>query len=300
MSTETRRRWRKRKRTPEEAEQVMTLTAHLAELRNRLLIAIVAIVLGAVVGLIYYKPLVDALIDPYLKATDQLDTPPVVAISTITGPLTFQLLIGLVVGVVIASPVWLLQIWRFVTPGLVTKERRWAVIFSLTAGPLFFAGALLAYFVLPVGLEVLLGFTPEGVTNFNDLGVYLQFILRMLLVFGVAFELPVFLVLLNFAGVVTGNRLGSWRRGAIFGIFVFAAVATPTGDPVTMLLLATPMWLLFEAAVVICKLRDKRRGVHDYDDWDDDEQSPIEAPTPVGRPSSIDRDEDDDLYDDRR
>jgi sec-independent protein translocase protein TatC len=98
-----------------------------------------------------------------------------------------------------------------------------------------------------------------------------------LLVFGVAFELPVFLVLLNFAGIVSGARLSRWRRGAIFGIFVFAAVATPTGDPVTMLLLAIPMWLLFEVAVVICKIRDKRRELTepDYSEWADDEQSPL-------------------------
>ena len=131
--------------------------------------------------------------------------------------------------------------------------------------------------MLPVGLKVLLGFTPDGVTNVNELGVYLQFIIRMLLVFGVAFELPVFLVLLNFAGVVTGARLSRWRRGVIFGIFVFAAVATPTGDPITMLLLAIPMWLLFEIAVVICRIRDKRRGgtEPDYEQWADDVQSPL-------------------------
>jgi sec-independent protein translocase protein TatC len=150
------------------------------------------------------------------------------------------------------------------------------LIFSLTAGPLFIAGVVLAYYVLPVGIKVLLNFTPEGVTNINDLADYLQFIMRLLLVFGVAFELPVFLVLLNFAGVVTGDRLSRWRRGAIFGIFVFAAVATPTGDPITMLLLAIPMWLLFEAAVVVCKIRDKRRALEpDYSQWADDEQSPI-------------------------
>ena len=158
----------------------------------------------------------------------------------ITTPFTFNLIIGLRGRRLLASPVWLYQIWGFITPGLHRRERRWAVIFSVTAGPLFIAGAALAYFVLPVGIKVLLNFTPEGVTNLNDLGAYLQFILRLLLVFGVAFELPVFLVLLNLAGVVTGERLGKWRRAAIFGIFVFGAVATPTGDPITMLLLADP------------------------------------------------------------
>lgn len=255
----------------------MTLTAHLRELRNRLLVSVSAVVVGAVVGIVYYNPILELLKDPYEKAAAKLDLEALLTLSGITAPLTFQLMIGLVVGVIIASPVWLYQIWAFITPGLHQQERRYAVIFSLTAGPLFMAGAALAYIVMPIGMEVLLNFTPENVTNLNDLGQYLQFILRLLLVFGVAFELPVFLVLLNFAGVVTGARLGRWRRGAIFGIFVFSAVATPTGDPITMLLLAVPMWLLFEGAVVICKIHDKRRAgtESDYDQWADDEQSPL-------------------------
>ena len=277
MSTETRRFARfRRTRTAKEAEQVMTLTSHLRELRNRLIVSLVAIMLGGVVGLVYYEEIVELLQKPYNDAAAELGLEAFVTIQGITAPFTFNLIIGLVVGVIIASPVWLLQIWSFVTPGLHRAERRWAIVFSISAGPLFIAGAALAYFVLPVGIKVLLNFTPEGVTNLNDLAGYLQFILRLLLVFGVAFELPVFLVLLNLAGVVTGEKLGRWRRGAIFGIFVFAAVATPTGDPITMLLLAVPMWLLFEVAVVICKFRDRRRADEpDYEQWADDEQSPL-------------------------
>jgi sec-independent protein translocase protein TatC len=278
MSTETRRfggRFR-RTRTPKEAEQVMTLTAHLKELRNRLLVSVGAIMVGSIIGLVYYDPILDLLTQPYLDAAEKLDLDEILALPGITAPFTFNLMIALVVGVIVASPIWLFQIWRFITPGLHTQERRWALVFSVTAGPLFIIGASIAYYVMPVGIEVMLSFTPEGVTNFNDLGEYLQFILRLLLVFGVAFELPVFLVLLNFAGIVTGERLGRWRRGAVFGIFVFSAVATPTGDPVTMLLLAVPMWLLFEVAVVVCKIHDKRRGGEpDYDEWGDDEQSPL-------------------------
>jgi len=277
MSTETRRfGLRRRPRTTHEAEQVMTLTAHLRELRNRLMISIGAIMLGGVIGIVYYEEIVEILQRPYNDAAAELDLDAIVTIQGITAPFTFNLIIGLVVGVIVASPVWLYQIWAFVTPGLHQNERRWAIVFSITAGPLFIAGAALAFFVLPVGIKVLLNFTPDGVTNLNDLGTYLQFILRLLLVFGVAFELPVFLVLLNFAGVVTGEKLSRWRRGAIFAIFVFAAVATPTGDPITMLLLAVPMWILFEIAVVICKIRDKRRETEpDYSEWADDERSPL-------------------------
>ena len=277
MSTETRRFGRRRRtRTTEEVEQVMTLTAHLRELRNRLIVSIVAILMGGVVGIIYYDEIVEFLQKPYNDAADELGLDALVTIAGVTTPFTFNLIIGLLVGILLASPVWLYQIWAFITPGLHRRERRWAVIFSITAGPLFVAGAALAYVVLPIGIKVLLNFTPEGVTNLNDLGAYLQFILRLLLVFGVAFELPVFLVLLNLAGVVTGERLGRWRRAAIFGIFVFGAVATPTGDPITMLLLAIPMWLLFEIAVIICKIHDKRRVTEPaYDQWADDEQSPL-------------------------
>jgi sec-independent protein translocase protein TatC len=277
MSTETRRfSLRRRSRTAQEAEQVMTLTSHLRELRNRLIVSIVSIMLGGIVGLIYFEEIIEILQRPYNEAAAELELDALVTISGVTAPFTFNLIIGLVVGIILSSPIWLYQIWGFITPGLHSNERRWAVVFSITAGPLFMAGAALAYYVLPVGIKVLLNFTPEGVTNLNDLGAYLQFILRLLLVFGVAFELPVFLVLLNFAGVVTGAKLSKWRRGAIFGIFVFAAVATPTGDPITMLLLAIPMWILFEVAVVICKIRDKRRPTEpEYEQWADDEQSPL-------------------------
>jgi sec-independent protein translocase protein TatC len=137
---------------------------------------------------------------------------------------------------------------------------------------------VLGYVVLPKGLAVLIGFTPDQVTNLVDLNDYLSFIIRILLVFGIAFEIPLFVVLLNLAGVVRGRHLRKWRSWIIFGTFVFAAVATPSTDPITMLVLAVPMVLLFLMSEVIAHVVDRRRGVNqpsDYSDLDDDEPSPI-------------------------
>jgi sec-independent protein translocase protein TatC len=280
--TETTRRGLRRVRRKRPADgATMTLTGHLIELRNRLFVSAAFVVVGTVVGLIFYQQLFSLLTDPYREAVNNMKPGaevPILALEGIAAPLIFQLQIAFVFGIVLASPVWLYQLWAFVTPGLHDNERRWTFIFLGTAAPLFFAGAALAYWILPKGITLLLGFTPEDVTNINALSDYLSFIIRMLLVFGLAFELPLFIVLLNFAGIVRGARLSSWRRGIIFAIFIFAAVGTPTGDPITMLLLAIPMWLLFEVAVVICRVRDRRRGLTgepSYDDWSDDEASPI-------------------------
>jgi sec-independent protein translocase protein TatC len=280
--SETTRRGLRRVRRPKPADgATMTLTGHLIEQRNRLLISAGAVVIGTVIGLIFYRQLFALLTDPYREAIQHIKPGakvPLLVLEGIAAPLVFQLQIAFVFGIVLASPIWLYQLWAFVTPGLHSNERRWTYIFLGTAAPLFFAGSALAYWILPKGITLLLGFTPEDVTNINALSDYLSFIIRMLLVFGLAFELPLFIVLLNFAGIVRGERLSSWRRGIIFAIFIFAAVGTPTGDPITMLLLAIPMWLLFEIAVVICRVRDRRRGLTgepSYDDWSDDEASPI-------------------------
>lgn len=278
----TTRRWTLRPRRAARLDDGanMSLAGHLTELRNRLVVSAIAVVVLSLVGWIFYDQIFAALADPYQQAAAKLgagEREILLVLDGIAAPFVFQLKISFAVGMVLASPVWLYQIWAFITPGLHQNERRWTFVFLGTAIPLFFAGAALAYFVLPKGITLLLGFTPENVTNLNNLSDYLSFIIRMLLIFGLAFELPLFIVLLNFAGIVTGAKLGSWRRGIIFAIFVFAAVGTPTGDPITMLLLGTPMWLLFEAAVLICRVRDRRRAGTEpaYEQWSDDEQSPL-------------------------
>jgi sec-independent protein translocase protein TatC len=188
--------------------------------------------------------------------------------------------LSILVGIVAASPVWIYQLWSFIVPGLYGHERRWALTVMVTAVPLFLGGVVLCYWLLPKGLSVLLGFTPVGIANIISFTRYFSFVVRLMLVFGFAFLLPVFVVLLNAVGVFSGETLASARRWIIVGVFAFAAVATPTGDPITMLMLAVPMWLLFEIAVVICRVNDRRRArasqEPDYDELADDEMSVVE------------------------
>ncbi len=266
----------------------MALTEHLRELRNRLLKSIVALAAGAIVGWIFYDWIFGQLITPLERVIPSLvegeDRNIALTLDSVTAPLFLQLKVALTAGVVLASPVWLYQLWAFIIPGLLVNERRWSLTFFVTAVPLFLGGVALAFVILPKGLQLLLQFTPETVNNFIKVDAYFSLVLRLLLLFGVAFELPIFIVLLNAIGLVSAATLRRWRSGLVFAIFVFAAVATPTGDPVTMLALALPMWLLFELAVLICRGTDRRRRrlstEPDYEDLDDDEISELdESPT---------------------
>jgi sec-independent protein translocase protein TatC len=263
-------------------EARMSLTEHLRELRRRLFVCILAIFVGFVVGWVFYGPISELLTDPYTSTVQRLAEEQGIdsraVIQGVGTPFILQAKVALVSGIVLASPVWLYQIWAFIVPGLHRNERKWTLVFIAIAGPLFLAGVVLGYVVLPKGLAVLIGFTPDQVTNLVDLNDYLSFIIRILLVFGIAFEIPLFVVLLNLAGVVRGRHLRKWRSWIIFGTFVFAAVATPSTDPITMLVLAVPMVLLFLMSEVIAHVVDRRRGVNqppDYADLDDDEPSPI-------------------------
>jgi len=178
---------------------------------------------------------------------------------------------------VASSPYWLMQIWGFIVPGLHANEKRWTRVFAAIAGPLFIAGVALGYYVLPKGIEVLVGFTPVDVTNLVEFGDFFSFTVRMLLVFGIAMEIPLFVIMLNLAGVVSGKAIGRYRPWIIVGTFVFAAVATPSTDPFSMLMLAIPMMLLFILAEIIARLVDRARGrgAESTEQWDDDEISPI-------------------------
>lgn len=260
----------------------MSLTDHLRELRNRLFISLAAIVVGFVIAWFFKDWLNGLLLDPYLKVVKQLrETQHLKAEPVVTGVSSAFLLqtkVALVAGLVIASPVWLYEMWAFILPGLHRNEKKWTLTFVAIAGPLFLAGVVLGYYVLPKGLQVLLSFTPQQVTNLVELNGYLSFVLRILLVFGIAFEIPLFVVLLNLAGIVKARHLARWRAWIIFSTFVFAAVATPSTDPITMLLLAIPMVLLFLLSELIARLVDRRRRLRsgpDYADYDDDEASPI-------------------------
>jgi sec-independent protein translocase protein TatC len=212
----------------------MALSDHFRELRARLMrIAAYLIIFGAF-GLYwaYNHPfglpsLFDLISEPYKKAQETLKekviTEPV--IGDLGGPLLFQLKLAGVFALIATSPLWLLEIWRFILPGLHKHERKYTRLFAVVAGPVFLGGVALGYYVLPKGISVLLGFTPGFVTSLVDFGNYFSFVVRMLLIFGVAMEIPLFVVLLNLAGVVPGRTLAKYRPWIILGTFIFAAVA---------------------------------------------------------------------------
>lgn len=251
---------------PVGADGRMALSDHLRELRSRILKIALVIVAGLVVSLFFFDLLFDLVSGPYLSAQEALERAGEDGANTTGttsgagGGLLFILKLCGLAAIIGTSPVWLYQIWAFILPGLHAKERVWSRIFALIAGPLFLIGIALGYFTLPKGLEVLIGFTPAGLTNLVDFNDYITFFTRTLLVFGIAFEIPVFVVLLNFAGVVTGKGLGSHRPWIVVGVFIFAAVATPSADPFTMTAMAVPMIVLFGVSEVICRFNDRRKA----------------------------------------
>jgi sec-independent protein translocase protein TatC len=256
----------------------MALVDHFRELRARLLISMVALVVATVASFFIYDQLLELITGPYNQARDQLGskTNTIIFVSGVGGGLTIQLKLCALSGVILSSPVWLYQIWAFVLPGLHRNERRWTLVFVAIAGPLFAAGVAIGYYVLPKGLEVLISFTPAGLANFNDFNDFFSFTVRMLLVFGIAFEIPFFVVLLNLAGVVSGRALARYRPWIVLGTFLFAAVATPSTDPISMLFLAFPMLALFLISEVIARFIDRRRGrLNSTEQWQDDELSPL-------------------------
>src|SRR3954454_542637 len=259
------------------ADGQMALGDHLRELRARLIRSGAVFVVVLVAGLFFYDQLLAIVYDPYAKAVAALppSTKTIATINGVGGPLLLPLELAAMSAVVVTSPYWLWQIWAFIVPGLHPQERRWSRAFLLTAGPLFIVGVAVGYYVLPKGLQVLISFTPADLTNLVDFGEYFSFMTRMLLVFGIAFEIPLFVVLLNLAGVVSGRTLGRDRPWIVLGTFVFAAVATPSTDPFSMLMLALPMTLLFFLSELIARLVDRRRGRPSYDGLADDEASSI-------------------------
>ncbi len=241
----------------------MSLVEHLRELRSRLIKSVLAVVAGGIVGLVFYNTILGWITRPFIEAREAAgnqDLEAEINFAGIIDPFAVPLQIALITGLVLASPVWIYQLWAFIVPGLYRNERRYALLAVGATVPLFLGGMALCYWLLPRGLAVILGFTPEDVTNIVAFKEYFQFVIRLELVFGVAFLLPIFVILLNLVGVFAGRTLSRARPWIVIGIFVFAAVATPTGDPITMVMLAGPMWILFEIAVVVCRLNDRRHA----------------------------------------
>lgn len=238
----------------------MALSDHLRELRARILKATFTVLVAFVIALFFFDPIFAVVNEPYQQARAALGEDRTVATTNgVAGGFILYLKLCGLAALVTTSPIWLYQIWAFILPGLHRNEKKWTAVFAVIAGPLFLAGIVLGYFTLPKGLEILIGFTQADLTNLVEFNDYLSFFTRTLLGFGIAFEIPVFVVLLNFAGIIKGKSLGAHRPWIIVGSFIFAAIMTPSGDPFTMSFMAVPMVVLFLISEVIARLNDRRR-----------------------------------------
>jgi sec-independent protein translocase protein TatC len=242
----------------------MSLGDHLRELRRRVLIAATAILLGAIVGWWQYLPIFERISKPIQDvAKERGASIAVLNFANPTDSFSIAITVGLFVGLVVSSPVWLFQIWAFILPGLTRREKRTSLVFIGAAVPLFLGGCALAFFTLPKVMGALLSFTPAEASNILPVDVYLNFVLRFILAFGIAFLLPVFMVGLNAAGVLPARLMVKSWRPAIFLIFLFAAIMTPSPDAWSMIALALPMIILYFLAVGVSFLLDRRRAKKD-------------------------------------
>jgi sec-independent protein translocase protein TatC len=269
----------------------MTLVAHLTELRNRIAKALLALALGTIVGFLWYdRGLLTFLTEPYCALPAgfrfQGDESCRLVVLDVFGGVLLRLKIGLIAGAVLSAPFWLYQLWAFITPGLKRNERRYTVGFVAASTLLFAAGAFLAWLTLRKGLALLLSLAGNEVAFQLTAPDYLGFVISLLIAFGLSLELPLVAVALNLVGILSHAALSRSRRWIFFLTIVFAAFVTPTQDPFTMLAMAIPMILLFETAIQIARVVDKRRAkradVEHFHDLGDDEASPLDA-----RPSSL-------------
>lgn len=237
----------------------MPLKEHLREARNRLVKAGMATIGGTVAGFFLYAPVLEALARPVEELNAREGRQASLNFDGVATPFDLMIQVSIFLGLVLSSPVWLYQLWAFVTPGLKSKERRISLGFISVAVPLFLAGLWLAWSILPNAVRVLTDFTPGGFSNIITVSVFITFLLRLMLSFGIAFLLPVFLFGLNMVGIVTGAQILKAWRITVFLVCLFAAMAAPGADAMSMFYLAAPMLVLFFAAIGLCLLNDKRR-----------------------------------------
>jgi len=283
----------RRLRKPTNPEGRMALIDHLRELRRRLIVVMIIVGLGAVVGWVVYNPLLEILKQPYcnipfqhrLGALNQSESQCKLLFRAPLDGFTIRLKVSVVAGAILTAPLWLYQLWAFVTPGLRRNERRWTIAFVVSSSALFALGMGLAYFTLYKGLNVLITQAGSGTQAGLDVDNYISFVVLMLVIFGASFELPLLIIMLNAVRVLPYQLLRRGQRLGIFLVFAFAAVATPSTDPFTMVAMAVPMVLLFELAVLWCFLHDRRRARRQLA-----EQLPDDVASPVNPlPERLDR-----------
>jgi len=241
----------------------MSLVEHLEELRHRLVVSVIAIAIGSVAGWFLYSAVVELLLEPYcdywqtvppeMRTTDEC----ALFFMGAVDPVLIKLKVVVFLGLFLALPVVLWQLWRFVVPGLTGRERRLAVPFVASSVLLFALGALLAYVTLPKALNFLLGFAGAEFVPLLTGDKFLSFVMLVALAFGLSFEFPILLIFLSVVGLVSTQQLRAWRRWAILGITIFAAFITPSADPYTMLAMMLPMILFYEAAIIVARLLGK-------------------------------------------
>ena len=242
----------------------MPLIEHFRELRSRVVKSALVIALTSVVGWFFFNEIITQLAKPVcdLKFAQETGAESCGAlyISGVLGPLNLQIKVAILSGIILAAPVWLYQLWAFIAPALHRKEKRNSIFFIVAATPFFAAGAFLGYTILPIAIEVLFGFTPDALNNLVKFDEYLDFVMRAILLFGIAFELPVFLITFNLIGFLSGKAILKPWRAWVFAITFFVAGFTPSADPLSMLALAVPLIGLYLLSGVFALLNDRRRA----------------------------------------
>ncbi|MCP9959608.1 MULTISPECIES: twin-arginine translocase subunit TatC [Streptomyces] len=287
------------RKKPKDPEGRMPLVDHLRELRNRLVKSLLAFIPLMSVALFFSKDIAEFLTLPVPRCVSELEPAAragkcaVLSQIGITSPFTTYVKVGIMAGLVVSAPVWLYQLWAFIAPGLHKSEKKYAVSTVVIGTPLFLAGSYLAYWILPHAVPLLLSFSVEDSVNYITVDDMIGMTVKLVLAFGLAFQLPLLLILLNMGGVVSGARMLGWWRGMVMGIAIFAAIVTPT-DPLSMIALQVPLTALYFAAVGFALLNDRRRRRQQGPELDDDEASrldltpePIAPVEPVTAPAAL-------------